>query len=108
MYRPNKITITILILLGVLALAVYFLLTNFRQTSPNPTTQWPAEVDWPTAIEILYSGQVAQVLQAHNLEVTLILADDTQIKTVEPAIDEIFKEIELCGKVCADILLITE
>jgi hypothetical protein len=98
----------LLILFGAMALAVYLLLTNFSQSNPNPSTQWPAEVDWPTAIEIIHSGQVSQVIQAHNLEVILTLKDGSQIKTSEPVIDEIFKEIELCGETCSEILLIIE
>ena len=108
MNRLFKFTYTLLILFGAVALAAYLLLINSSQSSPNPSTQWPAEVDWPTAIEILNSGQVAQVMQAHNLEVSLTLEDGSQIQTIEPAIDEIFKEIERCGEVCAQILLITE
>ena len=107
MQRPTKITFAI-ILFGILALVAYILMINFRQIGLNPTTQWPDDVDWPTALEVLNSGQVTQVIQSHSLEVSLTLEDGTQIKTIEPAIDEIFKEIELCGEICAQILLITE
>jgi hypothetical protein len=65
-------------------------------------------VDWKTAIEILNAGQVTEVVQSHNLEVTLTLEDGSQIKTVEPSIDDIFREIELCESICSEIVLITE
>jgi hypothetical protein len=66
------------------------------------------EIDWQKAIEILHSGQVTEIMQTHNLEVTLALAGGSQIKTIEPAIDEIFREVERCGGKCSQILLITE
>ena len=65
-------------------------------------------VDWQTAVEIINAGQVTEVFQTHNLQVTLTLADGSQIKTIEPSIDAIFREIELCGDICNNIVLITE
>ena len=109
MNRRTKITLTIIIVCGLLALVEFTISRNFNQTNePTPSTQWPAEVDWLTTIEIIRSGQVSQVIQAHNLDVILTLKDGSQIKTSEPAIDEIFKEIELCGETCSEILLITD
>ncbi len=66
------------------------------------------EVDWQTVVEILNTGQVTEVFQTHSLHVTLTLADGSEIKTVEPSIDEIFREIELCGDICSNIILVTE
>lgn len=106
----QKIKINLIILICVLlALAGFAIVKNLNPSSePHPSTSWPDEVDWPTAIEILNSGQVAEVFQSHNLEVVLTLKDGTQIRTMEPAIDEIFKEVELCGKACARLILSTE
>jgi hypothetical protein len=109
MNRKTKITLTIIIVCGLFALVGFAVQRNINpDSSPNPSTSWPNEVDWATAIEILNSGQVAQVAQSHNLEVILTLKDGSQIKTVEPQIDDIFKEIDLCGETCSKILLITE
>jgi len=72
------------------------------------STSRPDEVNWTDALEILNSGQVSQIVQTHNLDVVLILKDGTQIKTTEPAIDEIFLEVGNCGTACAEILLATE
>jgi hypothetical protein len=109
MKHHTIITITIIVIIGLLILLAA---TFFRNLNPvdelQPSTEWPAEVDWPTAIEILHSGQVTEVVQAHNLEVKLVLKEGTQIKTIEPTIDEIFIEIQLCGDICSEILLITE
>lgn len=66
------------------------------------------EVEWDIAVNILNQGDVEQVVQLHSLEVTLILKDGCEIKTVEPMIDDIFKEVERCGAPCADMILATE
>jgi DNA-directed RNA polymerase alpha subunit len=66
------------------------------------------EVDWQTAVEVLNSGQVTEIMQTHDLQVTLTLDDGSQIVTVEPSIDDIFREVELCGNTCSKIVLITE
>lgn len=71
-------------------------------------TPLPDEVDWPTAITILRSGDVEQVFQLHNLTVTLVMKDGQEVKTVEPTIDAIFDEVQKCGAPCSDILLATE
>ena len=72
------------------------------------TTPYPSQVDWETAIEILNSGDVEMVAQLHSLEVILTLKDGTEIRTVEPAIDAIFQEVEKCGSPCSRITLATE
>jgi len=74
-------------------------------TSP---TGYPAEVPWETAVEILNTGQVDSIFQTHNLDVSLVLIDGTTIKTVEPEIDAIFREVERCGRPCSNIMLATE
>jgi hypothetical protein len=71
-------------------------------------TPYPAEVDWETAVEILNTGDVKVVMQAHNLDVYLTMKDSSEIKTVEPQIDAIFREIEACGRPCRDIVQVTE
>jgi hypothetical protein len=76
-------------------------------SQPNPTP-YPERVDWPTAVEILHSGDVVEVVQLHNLSVTLRMDDGSLINTVEPLIDEIFREIDLCGPACEGIILVTE
>ena len=66
------------------------------------------EVEWDVAVKILNQGDVEQVVQLHSLEVTLILADGCEIKTVEPVIDDIFQEVEKCGSPCEGMILATE
>jgi hypothetical protein len=109
MNRNTKIIFTILAFSVLIALLAFTYTRTINPASePNQSTNWPDEVDWPTAIEIINSGQVTEVIQLHNLEVKLTLEEGIQIKTIEPVIDEIFIEIELCGDICSDIQLITE
>ncbi len=75
---------------------------------PASLMSWPAEVNWTTAIEILNTGQVTEIMQTHSLEVTLTLEDKSQVLTIEPTIDLIFHQVTLCGELCGEILLITE
>ena len=111
MKRTTKIVLIIISICGLLGLLAYAAYVNFNndfENNADSKSVWPEEVDWATAIEILNTGQVVEVMQSHNLEVTLTLEDGNQIKTFEPSIDDIFREIELCGRVCREILLITE
>ena len=84
------------------------LLTACSSVSLPQQTPYPETVDWITAVEILNSGEVVEVVQLHNLSVTLHMEDGSLIKTVEPLIDEIFREIDLCDLVCEGIILVTE
>lgn len=82
---------------------------EFVAATMHETGEEDAEVvDWETAVSLLNSGEVVEIFQTHSLDVTLTLADDRTIKTVEPAIDDIFQAIEDCGEPCRDILMATE
>ncbi len=95
--------------LRVLSLVLILIITlsacSTLQADPTP---YPSEVEWETAIEILNSGEVEMVAQLHSLEVFLTLKDGTEIRTVEPAIDAIFEEVQKCGELCSQIVLATE
>ena len=84
------------------------LLTACSAATQNTPTPLPEEIDWPTAVELLRSGSVDEIFQQHNLTVTLIFRDGQQVKTIEPTIDAIFKEIQSCGAPCSRIVLATE
>jgi hypothetical protein len=94
--------------LSITAVMVAILLVGCSIAGQPEPTPWPETVDWETAVEILQSGKVVAVSQLHNLSVTLEMDDGSLIETVEPVIDEIFREIELCGSPCEGILLATE
>ena len=98
-------------------LSLSFLIILLAACSADPTT--PADgipdpipcgevVDWELAVKILNQGNVEQVTQLHSLEVTLILDDGCEIKTIEPSIDDIFDEVQKCGVNCEGMILATE
>lgn len=96
----QNIKLTILILI-----TVTLLIACGAEPAPTP---YPGEVDWETAVEILNTGEVEQVVQLHNLQVTFYMKDGQQIKTIEPSIDAIFQEVEKCGTPCSNIIRSTE
>jgi hypothetical protein len=89
---------------------------------PTPTTTPPVaegeslypgpqsgdEISWEAAVAMLNNGEVAQVVQTHNLQVTLDLKDGRSLVTREPNIDDVFKIIDGCGQPCANISVATE
>jgi hypothetical protein len=80
-------------------------------TASSGNTAYPAPGDtvfWDQIPALLASGNVTQVTQLHSLEVLLVLKNGSTVKTVEPAIDDIFDAIEACGDPCKDIKVATE
>lgn len=65
-------------------------------------------VSWDKAKELILTGQVSGIEQAHNLTVTLHLKDGGSVDTTEPQIDEVSRVINACGKACQDISQATE
>lgn len=98
----KSIIIVATILLITTGIFIYLMTTN------NESNQSEINASWNESIEILNSGQVEEVFQEHNLEVTLILKNDTIIHTKEPKIDDIFDEVKKCGNQCDNIILSTE
>ena len=88
-----------------LALPVLLFLAGCAGT---PSTPYPAEVDWETAVAILNTGDVEMVAQAHSLDVIFTMRDGANIHTVEPQIDAIFDEVEKCGQPCSQVAIATE
>lgn len=92
------IVFTVSVLLSACAVGV-------EETTPTPL---PREIAWEDAVALLQTGEVEQVVQLHNLTVTLYLKDGQKTTTIEPTIDLIFDEIQNCGAPCSDIMLATE
>ncbi len=111
MKRTTKImlgVISIIMLISLITYIRYLNTNNSLDEKIGSNSISPVEVKWELAIEILNTGNVTEVVQSHNLEVLLTLKDGSQIKTVEPSLDDIFAEIERCGPVCSEISLMTE
>jgi len=91
----------------LLGLFLFILLLTTGRTG-TPATPYPSKVEWETAVEILNTGNVEMVVQLHNLDITLTMKDGSEIHTVEPTIDAIFKEVQKCGEPCSQIMIATE
>jgi hypothetical protein len=72
---------------------------------PEPTANM---IDWEAAKQMILGGDVARVIQAHSLEVYLVLKDGREFTTIEPEIDDVFEVVDQCGEVCKGIIQVTE
>jgi hypothetical protein len=61
---------------------------------------------WEEVKEAISNCQVKQVFQAHSLQVGVTLKDGTEIKAVEPRIDEIMDLVTSAN--CKDVIMSTE
>lgn len=71
-------------------------------------TPLPPQMEWEDAVSLLKTGEVMQVTQLHNKTVYLTLKDGQETMTVEPALDDIFDQIQKCGASCSNIVLAME
>lgn len=78
------------------------------ESLPYPSVLDPEEVPFDQASAMVMDGEVAQVLQTHDLRVILTLKDGRRFISVQPEIDEILNLIEECGEPCQEIVIITE
>lgn len=90
-------------------LLLILILIAFSLAACNPALPADGEtVSWAQAVDLLHSGRVTAVFQAHSLDVTFTLDSGASVHTVEPYIDAIFEEIAACGETCAGIAQATE
>ena len=82
--------------------------TDFSWQPVIQINEKESHINWEDSLNLLQSGVVEKVFQYHSLKVTLTLKNGNKYITFEPAIDEIFHNINNCGKPCEDILRITE
>ena len=82
--------------------------TPVEGSSAGGTDAEETRVSWEEAQDLILSGQVVSVAQAHSLEVWMQLEDGTTVITTEPGIDDVFAVIEECGAPCSDIAIATE
>jgi hypothetical protein len=105
--RVQIISAGLFIILLLLIVTVVFVLISARHQPPPPATA-TSQVTWSEAVIILRSGQVKVATQTHQRDVIFVLKNGQIIQTVEPEIDELFREIRYCGAVCAGITQATE
>lgn len=68
----------------------------------------PTRISWEEARELILSGEVEFIFQAHSLEVQINTRDGRRFVTTEPRIDEVFAVVGECGDTCLNIGLATE
>lgn len=66
------------------------------------------EINWIQATAMIVNGEVVQVVQTHDLKVSLTLRDGRTLVTYEPEIDAVLQVIEGCGDLCSEIVVATE
>ena len=76
--------------------------------NPYPSPVAGEEIAWEDISGIINDGNVVEIFQAHNLQVTIYLADGKVLITVEPEYNAIMRLIEECGVDCYDIRKVTE
>ena len=75
---------------------------------PGPSEGLTNYLDWSMAEQAIMNGEISEVYQAHTLHVTLVKKDGGVLLSVEPAIDEVFRVLDLSGAACKDVTRITE
>ncbi len=65
-------------------------------------------VSWEQAVRFINSCSVKLAGQTHALDVYLKMKDGTNVRTVEPVIDEVFRVVHNAPKTCGNIGLATE
>ncbi|MCC2631191.1 MAG: hypothetical protein K0S38_1000 [Candidatus Paceibacter sp.] len=65
-------------------------------------------ISWQQAKDFISSCSVKMVMQTHTLDVYLTMKDDTNLRAVEPMIDDVFKVVHAAPKECGNIGLATE
>jgi hypothetical protein len=78
------------------------------QNSGGPQSTTPGSVSWDDAQNMILNGQVDQIVQHHDLTVTLTLKDGKVVTTTEPEFDDVIHLIEQCGEKCSSIAVTTE
>ncbi len=76
-----------------------------RGSSPSDPE---GEISWQQAVDLVKACRVKVVMQAHSLKVDLTLKSGQQALTNAPAIDEIFRVVDLAAPKCGPITIGTE
>jgi hypothetical protein len=63
---------------------------------------------WDTVKQAIENCEVESIMQAHNLEVTVVLKDGETVKAKEPEIDDIFDIVANHREECGEIIMMTE
>ncbi len=83
-------------------------ITAFLLNACTSANGQSSELSWAEAETLILSGDVWQIAQTHDLEVTLYLGDGQIITTMEPYLDAVFQVVADCGDPCTQIVMVTE
>ena len=90
-------------------LVVVAVLVTVRTIPPAQIYRPPkGYIPYDQAVQLLCSGQVKTLGQAHSRMVVLDLKNGTTLYTVEPQIDMIWRECQNCGNACKGTTYWTE
>lgn len=92
----------------MLKYALLFSVLNLAATCADNPDQTAETLPWAEAVDLIGSGEVTTAVQDHSRLVTLSLRDGSTRTTVEPEIDDLFREIRECGTPCATIGMASE
>lgn len=62
------------------------------------------KISWPEAVDLIQSCQIRSVFQKHNKTVTMTDKNNQVFETIEPNIDDIFKQTNRLRSDCNDII----
>lgn len=65
-------------------------------------------IPWEQVVGLIHDCRVETAVQTHDREVTLKLDSGVEVRSIEPEIDQVFRELEACGECCLDVVLVTE
>jgi len=89
----------------VLARKIRVLRENEVPLLPNPGLSF---ISWPEALSLIQGCQLNQVTQTHSLDIYFDLKDGTRVRSVSPAIDQVFQEIDKVKNKCGNFPIATE
>lgn len=66
------------------------------------------QMDWQSAVNLVFEGKAESAAQTHDGSVTLRLKTGETILTQTPQMDEIMRVKKTCGARCSDLAIIME
>ena len=78
------------------------------QTGSDVPLDAPKEINWEKATEMIFSGEIATIVQSHDQKVILEHTNGNQFITTEPQLDDVIQVVNQCGAKCSNIDVMSE
>ena len=78
------------------------------QTASDTPGDAPQEINWAQAKEMIFSGEIVTIVQAHDRKVILQDKDGNQFIMIEPELDNVIETAKQCGAKCSNMDIMTE